>query len=156
MFLYLFKIIIIFPILFFLIIRPFNELLLKNHLIPYLNNLFINHSEISFDHSIDNLILKINDTSHYYSLPFNEYYIMFFVIFFSKIFLRECLHFHILNFTLLLCAPFFYFCISYKIDDAFTFFSIIQDTVNFYFFITLTFNFLKKYGTKSSKMELNK
>jgi len=41
MLIYLFKIIIIFPVLFFFIIRPINESLLENYLIPYLNNLFI-------------------------------------------------------------------------------------------------------------------
>jgi len=156
MFFYLFKIIIIFPILFFFIIRPINKSLLEKHLVPYLNDLFINHSEISFDHSFDNLIFKINYTSHYYSLPFNEYYIMLFVIFFPKIFLTKYLHFHLLNFTLILLAPFFYFCISYQIDYAFTFFSVIQGTINFYFLITVTFYFLKKYGPKSFRMELKK
>ena len=154
MFFYLFKIIIVFPILFFFIIRPINETILENYIILYLNDLFINESYISFDHSVDNLILKINDISHYYSLPFNEYYVMFFIIFFPKIFLREYLHFHILNFTLILLAPFIYLCISYQINDAFIIFSLIQGTVNFYFLITITFNSLKKYGPKSFKMGL--
>ena len=120
----------------------------------YLNDSFINHPNISFDHSIDNLIFKINDVSHYYSLPFNEYYIMFFVIFFSKKILTEYLHFHILNFSLILLTPFFYFCISNQINEVFTFFSVIQGTVNFYFLITVIFNFLKKYGPESFKMGL--
>ena len=156
MFFYLFKVIILFPVLFFFIIRPINESLLENHLVPYLNDLFINHSEISFNYLTDNLIFKFNDLSYYYSLPFNEYYIMFFVIFFSKIFLTKYLHFHILNFTLILLIPFFYFCISYQIKEAFTFFSVIQGTVNFYFLMTVTLNFLKKYGPKSFRMRLNK
>ena len=154
MFSYFFKIIIIFPILFFFIIRPINESLLENHLVSYLNDSFINHPNISFDHSIDNLIFKINGVSHYYSLPFNEYYIMFFVIFFSKKILTEYLHFHILNFSLILLTPLFYFCISNQINEAFTFFSVTQGTVNFYFLITVIFNFLKKYGPESFKMGL--
>ena len=154
MFFYLLKIIIIFTMIFFFIIRPINESLLENHLVPYLNDSFINHPNISFDFSIDNLIFKINGVSHYYSLPFNEYYIMFFVIFFSKKILTEYLHFHILNFSLILLTPFFYFCISNQINEAFTFFSIIQGTVNFYFLIIVTFNFLKKYGPESFKMGL--
>ena len=154
MFFYLLKIIIIFTMIFFFIIRPINESLLENHLVPYLNDSFINHPNISFDYSIDNLIFKINGVSHYYSLPFNEYYIMFFVIFFSKKILTEYLHFHILNFSLILLTPFFYFCISNQINEAFTFFSIIQGTVNFYFLIIVTFNFLKKYGPESFKMRL--
>ena len=76
MFIYLFKIIIVFPFLFFFIFRPINEFVLEWHLVPFLNNFYLNHPEISFDHSVDNLIIKINDISHYYSLPFNEYYIM--------------------------------------------------------------------------------
>jgi len=154
MFFYLLRIIIIFPIIFFFIIRPMNESLLENHLVSYLNDSFINHPNISFDYSIDNLIFKINGASHYYSLPFNEYYIMFFVIFFSKKILTEYLHFHILNFSLILLTPFFYFCISNQINEAFTFFSVIQSTVNFYFLITVTFNFLKKYGPESFKTGL--
>lgn len=149
---HLFKIIIIFPILFFFIIRPINESILKNHLVSYLNDLFIIHPNISFDHSIDNLIFKINGINHYYSLPFNEYYIMFFVIFFSKKILTKYLLIHVLNFSLILLIPFFYFCISYQINGAFKFFSVIQGTVNFYFLITITFNFLKKYGPESFKI----
>ena len=155
MFFYLFKIIIIFPILFFFIIRPINESLLENYLTPYLNDLFINRSEISFDFKTDNLIFTINDSNYYYSLPYNEYYIMFFIIFFSKIFSIKFIHFHVLNFTLFLLAPFFYFCISYQIDSAFTFFSVIQGTVNFYFLIMVISRFIKKYDPKSFKMELN-
>ena len=147
---------IIFPIIFF-IIRPINESLLENHLVSYLNDLFINHPNISFDHSIDNLIFKINDSSHYYSLPFNEYYILFFVIFFSKKkILTEYLHFHILNFSLILLTPFFYFCILNQINEAFTFFSVIQGTVNFYFLIAVTLNFFKKNDPESFKMGLKK
>ena len=131
MFFYLLRIIIIFPIIFFFIIRPINESLLENHLVSYLNDSFTNHPNISFDYSVDNLIFKINGASHYYSLPFNEYYIMFFVIFFSKKILTEYLHFHILNFSLILLTPFFYFCISNQINESFTFFSVIQSTVNF-------------------------
>ena len=142
--------------IFFFIIRPINESLLENHLVSYLNGLFINHPNISFDHSIDNLIFKINGVGHYYSLPFNEYYIMFFVIFFSKKILTEYLHFHILNFSLILLTPLFYFCISNQINEAFTFFSVIQGTVNFYFLISVTFNFLKKYDTEFFKMGLKK
>ncbi len=155
MFFYLFKIIIIFPILFFIIIRPINESLLENHLVPYLNNLYINRSDISFDYSNDNLIFKLNDLSYEYSLPYNEYYIMFFVIFFSKFFSMKFLHFHILNFSLILLIPFFYFCISYQIDNAFTLFSVIQGTVNFYFLITMIFNFLKSFGSKSFRFKLS-
>ena len=140
--------------IFFFIIRPINESILENHLVAYLNDSFINEPNISFDHSFDNLIFKINGVSHYYSLPFNEYYIMFFVIFFSKKILSEYLHYHILNFSLILLTPFFYFCISNQINEAFTFFSVIQGTVNFYFLITVTFNFLKKYGPESFKTGL--
>ena len=156
MFIYLFKITIIFPILFFLIARPMNEFLLENHLVPYLNNIFLYDPEISFDFIIDNLILKLNGSSHYYSLPFNEYYIIFFVIFFSKIFLKKYLHFHILNFTLVLLTPFFYYCIAFKLDSAFTLFSIIQRTVNFYFLLIIIFNFLTNYGPKSFRIQLAK
>ena len=74
--------------------------MLEGHLVPYLNNIFSNHSEISFDSSIDNMIIKINNTNHYYSLPFNEHYVLFFVVF-LKIFSKGYLHFHILNFTLI-------------------------------------------------------
>ncbi len=155
MLIYLFKIIIIFPVLFFFIIRPINESLLENYLIPYLNNLFINRSEISFDFKTDNLIFTINDSNYFYSLPYNEYYIMFFVCFFSKIFSKEFLHFHVLNFTLFLLTPFFYFCISYQIDSAFTFFSVIQGTVNFYFLIIVISRFFKKYDPKSFIIELH-
>ncbi len=154
MLVYLFKIIIIYPILFFLIIKPINEYLLKDYLVPYLNDLFLNHPEISFDFSIDNLIFNHNNSSHYYSLPFNEYYILFFIIFFSKIFLKEYLHFHILNFTLILLAPFFYFPILFVHDAPFIIFSIIQSTVNFYFLMTIIFNFLAKYGPKGFRMKL--
>ena len=154
MFSYFFKITIIFSILFFFIMRPINESLLENYLVPYLNDSFINHSNISFDHSNDNLIFIINDISHYYSLPFNEYYIMFLVIFFSKKILTKYLHLHILNFSLILLIPFFYFCISNQINEAFTFFSVIQGTINFYFLIIVTFNFLKKYGPESFKIGL--
>ena len=154
MFYYFFRIIIIFPILFFFIIRPINESLLENYIVPYLNDSFINNPYISFNHSNDNLIFKNNDINHYYTLPFNEYYIMFFVIFFSKKILTGYLHLHILNFSIILLIPFFYFCISNQINEAFTFFSVIQSTVNFYFLITITINSLKKYGPKSFKMGL--
>ena len=153
MFIYPFKIIIVFPILFFLIIRPMNEFLLRTHLVPYLNDLFLSRLEINFDYSIDNLIFKLNSTSHYYSLPFNEYYVMFFVIFFSKIFLKKYLHFHLLNFTLILLAPFFYYCISFNFYTAFKLLSIIQNTINFYFLITIIFYLLTIYGPKSFKMK---
>ena len=156
MFFYLFKIIIIFPIIFFFIIRPINESLLENHLVSYLNDSFINYPNISFDHSIDNLIFKMNDTSHYYSLPFNEYYIIFFVIFSSKIFLKDYLRFHILNFNVILLAPFFYFFIFFKLEIGFKLFSIIQSVVNFYFLIYVIFNFLSNYGPKSFRLKLIK
>ena len=156
MFFYLFKIIIIFPILFFFIIRPINEFLLEDHLVPFLNDLFLKHPGINFDFSNDNLIFRLNDASHYYSLPFNEFYIMFFIIFFSKIFLKEYLHFHIINFSLILFAPFFYFFILLENDAPFTFFSIIQGTVNFYFLIIIFLDYLKKYGPKSFRMKLIK
>ena len=127
--------------IFFFIIRPINESFKYDTRWVSNNDSFINHPNISFDHSIDNLIFKINGVSHYYSLPFNEYYIMFFVIFFSKKILTKYLHFHILNFSLILLTPFFYFCISNQINEAFTFFSVIQGTVNFYFLIAVTLNF---------------
>jgi len=154
MLIYLFKIIIIFPVLFFFIIRPINESLLENYLIPYLNNLFINRSEISFDFKTDNLIFTINDSNYFYSLPYNEYYIMFFVIFFSKIFSMKFLHFHILNFILIIFTPFFYFCISFQIDEAFTLLSVVQGTVNFYFLITIILNFLTRFGPKSFRFKI--
>ena len=154
MFFYLFKIIIIFSILFFFIIRPINESILENHLVPFLNNVFIDHSNISFDYSNDNLIFKLNDLSYWYSLPYNEYYIMFFVIFFSKIFSMKFLHFHILNFILIIFTPFFYFCISFQIDEAFTLLSVVQGTVNFYFLITIILNFLTRFGPKSFRFKI--
>ena len=144
MFIYLFKIIIVFPFLFFFIFRPINKFFLNDYIVPYLNVLYVNHLKISFDYSVDNLIFKMNDTNYYYSLPFNEYYVMFFVIFLPKIFLKKYLHFHILNFTLILLAPFLYYCILYKLDNFLTLFSIVQSTVNFYFLINVIFNFLTK------------
>ena len=155
MFISLLKIVIVFPILFFLVIRPINESLLQNHLVLYLNDLFINHSYVSFNHSADNLILNINDAKYYYPLPFNEYYVMFFVIFLSKIFLKEYLHFHILNFILILIAPFLYFCILYKLYNFLTLFSIVQSTVNFYFLINIIFNFLTKVDPNSFRFKLS-
>ena len=156
MFFYLFKIIIIFPILFFLIARPMNEFLLEYHIVPFLNNLFLGYPKISFDFTVDNLIFQLNESSHYYSLPFNEYYMIFFVIFSSKIFLRDYLHFHILNFNMILLGPFFYFFISFKLETGFKLFSIIQSTVNFYFLIYVIFNFLSNYGPKSFRLKLIK
>ncbi len=144
----------VFPILFFLIVRPINQFLLGNVLVPGLNVLFLNHKGISFDSSIDNLIFKINNTNHYFSLPFNEYYVMFFVIFFSKKFLKKYLHFHILNFSIVLFAPFLYYSILFKLNSAFKIISIIQGTVNFYILIFIIFNFLTKFGPKSFRMKL--
>ena len=156
MFIYLFKIIIVFPFLFFFIFRPINELLLGEHLVPYLNNLNFNHAQISFDYSVDNLIIKIKDISYYYSLPFNEYYVMFIAIFLSKIFLKKYLRFHILNFTLIFMTPLIYNCILYRLYDFFTIFSIVQSTVNFYFLMYIIFDFLTKIGPKSFRMKLKK
>ena len=156
MLIYLFKIINVFLFLFFFIFRPINEFLLDRHLVPYLNNLYINHPEISFDHSVDNLIIKINDLSQWYSLPFNEYYIMVIVVFLPKILMKEYLHIHILNFTLVLITPFLYYCILYKLYKLITIFSIIQTTANFYFLIVVIFDFLAKFGPKSLKIEIKK
>ena len=156
MFIYFFKVTLIFPILFFSIARPMNEFLLENHIVPFLNNLFLGYPIISFDFTIDNLIFQLNESSHYYSLPFNEYYIIFFIIFSSKIFSRYYLHFHILNFNVILLAPFFYFFISFKLEIGFKLFSIIQSTVNFYFLIYVIFNFLSDFGPKSFRLKMIK
>ena len=156
MFFYLFKIIIIFYILFFFLVRPINESLLENHLVPYLNHLFLNHSDISFDYKTDNLIFMLNGLSYSYSLPFNEYYILFFVIFFQKIFLKGYLHFHILNFKLILAAPLLYYCILYKLYNILILLLLVQSTINFYFLIYVVFDFLTKFGPKSFIIGLEK
>ena len=156
MFVIVIKNFFIFYFLFFVIIRPLNEFLLINFIVPYLNELFSNYSDIEFDLITDNLIILIANKEYVYSLPFNEYYIIFLVTFFPYFLMKKYLHFHLLNFYPIFLIPFVYIFVIFELFNMLSLISVFQHTINFYITMNIFLYFNKKYNSKYLNFNLLK
>ena len=136
---------LLFYFIFYKVIKPSIEHLLANSITPYLNELFSKTSLISFGYLTDNLIIKINNQEFFYSLPFNEYYIIFLVTSFPHFLMKKYLHFHLLNFYPIILIPFIYIFIIYDLVSMLEIIEISQETINFYFMLNVFLIFNKKY-----------
>ena len=137
---------LLFNFIFFIIIKPSIEHLLADSIIPYLNQLFSETSVVNFGYVTDNLIIIINNQEFFYSLPFNEYYIIFLVTFFPYFFMKKYIHFHLLNFYLIILTPLIYIFIIYDFVYMLKIIEVSQETINFYFMLNVFLIINKNYN----------
>ena len=152
MVIYFFRRVFIFAVLFFLILKPMNEYLLGQYIVPSLKKTITDETKINFNHSNDNLIFILNGSNYFFNLPFNEYYTMFFITFSPRVLSKKYLIYHILNFTPILIIPFTYYASLNGFESLIMISTIIQGTINFCYVIKTFLNFLKKSGFKSFEL----
>ena len=115
--------VIVFVLVFFGCIRPLNSIFLDLYMVPSLNDYYHEEKNIQFDFINDNLIIYIDKSEYYLSLPFDAFYIFFIIIIFPKIFSIKFIYYHALNFLPLILIPFINYSLITESDIGFKIFN---------------------------------